>query len=143
MRTHIDQCHDPEGVGHAADAPAPRDGIKTLCGFVIGRVLEEVVIFEGPVGVPGAVVLRQEGLGHQGADERAQANEEMESLQPRQSQRQSAAISRPGFHTSGHQSTFFHLCFRQKSTSNYQGFRRTPRFFENRRHEVPSAAQTG
>lgn len=45
--------------------------------FVIRRVLPEVVILWGPVGVQDAAVLCQERVGHQGADERAQADEEM------------------------------------------------------------------
>lgn len=84
-RTHVDQRHDPEGVGHAAEAPALR--LKAVGGdrVKVGRVLAEMVIVWGPVGVQDAAVLRQEGVGHQGADERAQADEEMQSLRPRRS----------------------------------------------------------
>lgn len=90
--THIDQGHDPEGIGHAGPCPVLRGQPREcLVGPRLGR---SVVVTQDPGGMEqvaarGAVVcaigrqavgLRQEGVGDEGAQQSSKAHKEMENL---------------------------------------------------------------
>lgn len=83
--TYIDEGHDPEGVGDACDHHA-------LHGQVIVGQVARVVRHQGLADVgqvaggigravgQDAVGVREEGVGYQGAQQRSEAHEEMQSL---------------------------------------------------------------
>lgn len=87
--THIDNSHDPESVRHPGDDHALR--VQRVLGGIVQRgavsgqgVPEVFQVRAGRVGSPvgweDAAVLRQERVDHQRADQRSEANEEMQSL---------------------------------------------------------------
>lgn len=92
-RTHIDKSHDPEGVRH-------RGGADLILIGTLGDVVSKPVLQRvwgkrrvgGQVPFLETAVLRQEGISHQGADQRSQAYEEMQGLRRNKSKKMETTI---------------------------------------------------